>query len=194
MRETGDAHEGGVQRSEMHRRSIECVAYRRDDGLFDLELVLKDVKAFESRSPERVVAAGEPVHQMRLRVTIDADYLIRDVRAEVLNSPFRLCAVVEARYGLLIGQRIGPGFNRFVREVLGGVQGCTHLTELLPVFATTAFQALLSAPAGDAEAGGVAGYTPRPGVGISPIGGCHALSPGGEVVRRHFPDFQVREP
>ena len=65
---------------------------------------------------------------------------IVDVEAVTDKSPYQLCGGIAPDFKKLIGLRIGGGFNRAVRERLGGVHGCTHLVELLGPVATTAFQ------------------------------------------------------
>jgi hypothetical protein len=45
-------------------------------------------------------------------------------------------------YQKLLGERLGPGFSRRIKELFGGVEGCVHLTELLLPMATTAFQTI----------------------------------------------------
>jgi len=44
----------------------------------------------------------------------------------------------------LVGNKIGPGWIRKTRELLGGIEGCTHLVELLGPMATVAFQTTAS--------------------------------------------------
>ena len=55
-------------------------------------------------------------------------------------SPSAFCADTNARYAELRGMKIGPGFTKKVKSLLGGTRGCTHLTELLGPLATTAIQ------------------------------------------------------
>jgi hypothetical protein len=126
----------------VHTRQIVCRGYRRKDGLWQIEASVADEKAqalpFRSR-PD--VLAGELIHHLALCVVIDDDYRIRDVAANTMAAPWPVCADVAAEYRKLIGLRIGPGFTRAVREVLGGALGCTHLTDLLGEIANTYLQA-----------------------------------------------------
>jgi Protein of unknown function (DUF2889) len=126
----------------VHTRQIICRGYRRKDGLWQIEASVGDEKGqsvpFRSR-PE--VVAGELIHHLSLCLVIDDDYRIRDVAAKVLSAPWPACTDVAADYRKLIGLRIGPGFTRTVREILGGTLGCTHLTDLLGQVANTYMQA-----------------------------------------------------
>lgn len=132
-----------AERSPIHRRQIECHGYRRDDGLWDIEAHLLDTRSYTFPNrwrPGGRIAAGDPLHQMALRLTVDDELVIRDIEAVVDASPFPECPQVEARFRELIGVRIGPGWQRAVRRTVGGIQGCTHLVELLRPVATVAFQ------------------------------------------------------
>ena len=130
-------------RKRLHDRHVHCAGFRRDDGLWDIEGHLVDTKTYGFENIHRgTVEAGEPVHQMWLRLTVDDELLIHAVEAVTEHAPYRICPDVTPRYRRLEGLRIGPGFRRAVAERLGGVEGCTHLSELLGPMATTAFQTM----------------------------------------------------
>ena len=42
----------------------------------------------------------------------------------------------------LVGRSVGRGWRKTINEVLGGVQGCTHMRELLFNMATAAYQTM----------------------------------------------------
>lgn len=171
-------------RKKLHLRRISCEGFEREDGLIDVEGTLIDEKPFPTQMKERSLQANEPIHWMRVCLTIDRQLLIHAVQAQMQHSPYRLCAQVVPRYQELVGLRIGPGFTRQAKQLFRGIAGCSHMTELLPSIATTAFQILWS------EADHAA-----PGVqtgGYSPLDGCASLRLDGEVVRMHFPHLLQR--
>lgn len=90
------------------------------------------------------VPAGEPFHDIRFRVTIDASVKIHEAHASIDASPFDVCPHISEAYSKLIGIHIGPGWRVKAKELVGGASGCTHINELFPVIATTAFQAMWS--------------------------------------------------
>lgn len=47
-------------------------------------------------------------------------------------------------FSRLVQEKIGPGWNNRVKELLGKTKGCTHITEMLAQLATTAFQSMYS--------------------------------------------------
>jgi hypothetical protein len=126
----------------VHTRSIRVRAYARDDGLWDLEAELTDVKEKDFALALGVRRAGEPVHAMRLRVTIDRQLNVVDAQAASDWVPYPgYCDAFGEAYGKLVGLNLGRGFRRDVHERLGGTQGCTHVTELAAVLPTAAIQA-----------------------------------------------------
>ena len=126
----------------VHTRQITCRGYRRGDGLWQIEASVADEKGQEVPFKSRPnVLAGELIHHLSLCVVIDDDYQIRDVVATVMAAPWPVCTDVAADYRKLIGLRIGPGFTRAVRDILGGPLGCTHLTDLLGQIGNTYMQA-----------------------------------------------------
>lgn len=167
-------------RSPVHTRSIECRSYRRDDGLFDIEGHLTDVKSYPFTSEYRgEVKAGEPVHDMWLRLTVDDQMVVRDVEAKTDAGPYAVCPAINPAFAKLKGLSVGPGWNKKVRELLGGVQGCTHLVDLLGPLGTVTLHTVRwssSAP----------GAKPR-APSKPPLNICHAWASDGEVVHREYP-------
>ena len=132
-------------RKRLHTRSVVCTGHQRDDGLWDIEGHLVDVKTYDFDNHHRgLVKAGEPVHEMWLRLSIDDDMLIVKAEAATDHAPYAMCPDITSRFALLEGLRIGPGFHREVQKRVGGVRGCTHLVELLRPLATAAYQTLVA--------------------------------------------------
>ena len=178
------------ERRLLQSRRIVCEGFKRADGLYEVEAQLVDVKPYAVSVGDRgEIAAGEPFHEMRLRVTVDEGFLIHEAEATTVLAPYRDCASINQTYGRLVGLRLGPGFHKQVRERFAGSAGCTHLTELIPAVVTTAMQTIwhvldqLDLP--------LEARTPRLPNGEQPaeVGGCHALRTEGEAVRRHYPQF-----
>jgi len=170
-----------VAREEIHTRRIVIKGYRRADGLFDVEGNLEDAKPFAWSIVDKDLAAGQPVHGMWIRLTLDRDFTVRDAEAWTEHGPYRTCAHVEPNYKALVGLKIGPGWNRRTKERMAGVLGCTHMTEMLAQMGTGALQAMWQAldprKLDEMEA-------PRPGL----IDSCNTYRSDGEMVRRIWPD------
>lgn len=140
-----------VRRQLLHRRQVHCQGFEREDGLWDIEARITDVKTHSVDNPERggYVAAGEPFHDMWMRLTLDRSLTIHRVEACIDASPFPHCPAIAERFRQLEGTRIGPGWHSRARELFSGVDGCTHLYELLPPLATTAVQTLWPSEQGE---------------------------------------------
>ena len=170
-----------ASRKHIHTREIDVRGYRRDDGLWDIEAHMRDAKTYGFPNKARgEIKAGEPIHDMWLRVTIDDRYTIHAVEAVTEAGPFSICGDITPAFAKLAGLTIGPGWMREVRQRLGGIHGCTHLVELLGPIATVSYQTLVKST------------TQRPRNPEKPprhLNTCHALNTDGPVVKDHYPEF-----
>lgn len=163
------------RRKQQHSRLINSGAFLRDDGLWDIEARMTDIKSETVESEVReYVPAGEPFHDIRVRITVDATLKVHDAHASIDASPFNTCPNIADAYKKLIGTHIRPGWRAKVKGLVGGVSGCTHINELLPVIATTAFQALWSH---SDESTRKQGYKVM-------LDSCHVWSRDGEVISK----------
>lgn len=164
-----------------HQRRIEYAGFLRDDGLWDLEGELRDAKEAAWLSFGRgPMEPGAQVHCMRVRVTIDSEFRVVDAHAAMPVTPYDECLGARAPVGALAGASLGPGWRRAVEQTMGGVQGCTHLRELLYGLGTVAYQTL--GPSLQAEAMAEGGPMPA-----RHLGQCVAMKLSGPVVKRHYP-------
>ena len=175
-------------REPLHTRSISYQGYRREDGLWDIEAHMTDVKSYSFQNHFRgTIEAGEALHEMLLRVTIDDEFVIQDVIAVTDNSPFENCPEIVGAYKSLAGIRMGPGWRRNVRQKVGGVHGCTHLTELLFPLATVAMQTLWAFKNHRRHQTDQDHRQDRKRPAI--LDTCHAWAATSPVVKRNAPEF-----
>ena len=129
-------------RKPIHTRTFDCRGYEREDGLWDIEGHLRDTKSFDWRRSETGAGlpAGEPVHDMWIRLTIDLDMKVHDAIAVTDASPYRACGNIAPNFDALEGRTIKRGWTKELRSVIGGVNGCTHMWELLGRVAAVAYQ------------------------------------------------------
>ncbi len=129
----------------LHVRHVECRGYAREDGCWDIEGSLKDVKTYPFENAWRgLVLAGDPVHEMTIRLTLDDRLTILKAEAFTTKSPYDVCPAAAFAFKSLEGLRIRGGWMNQVKERYGRAKGCTHLLELLYPVATTAFQTIYS--------------------------------------------------
>jgi Protein of unknown function (DUF2889) len=191
-----------AEREHLHRRSIEINGYARTDGWYDIEAHLTDSKSYSQDNYDRGhIAAGEPVHDMWLRLTVDERMHIHAVEAVSDSTPYLTCPSAAPNFRKLVGLDIKAGFLREANHLVGGIVGCTHLRELLQQIATTAFQTinpakarremlrekaanLEGAPDGDALDKRV---TEKWGGGRKIVNTCIAYDDKGPLVERRWP-------
>ena len=171
-------------RAEIHTRTLALHVYGRDDGLFDIEGHIVDVKPISVEFHNSRRAAGEPVHDMRLRLTIDKSLTVRFAEAKMDVGAYPYCSAVEPNFAALEGLKIGPGWNRRVRERVGGGMGCTHLVEMLSQMATAALQAIWSTDDGNPENAEDPANRRLPD---SMINSCYTYRTDSRFVEVHFP-------
>ncbi|MFQ3185532.1 MAG: hypothetical protein ACI8Q3_000548 [Marinomonas primoryensis] len=133
-----------VKRKLMHRRCIESYGFLRDDGLWDIEANMKDLKSYHVNREfdGSLVPEGSPFHDISVTLTLDDTFLIKEAVVSMDAFPFPSCGGAVPSFNALEGTRIGPGWNRWLKETFSGKVGCTHVLELFPVVATTAFQTM----------------------------------------------------
>lgn len=168
----------------LHLRDITLRGYEREDGLMEIEARMTDTKTYSAPNLDRGgIQAGEPVHDMWVRLAMTPDTLeIREAEAAMESTPYAICPLVAVNMRRLVGLTIGRGFLAKALARLHGVEGCTHLRELLQPIATTAVQTRISVSKHGARApkrAPVSGLVP-------PVmyNTCHAYNEDGPVVAR----------
>lgn len=163
-------------REPSHERAITVRAFRRSDGLFDLEGRLTDIWPVPVESAGGTVPAGQPMHAMNLRLTVDRTATIVAATAVSDAGPYgEGCMSIAPDYGKLVGVQIGRGYREAIRKLFGRTAGCTHMNELANVMGSAAMQALWD-------------DVPRdPDQKPMSIDGCHALKSSGPQVAKFFP-------
>ena len=68
---------------------------------------------------------------MWIRLTVDDALTIQAVEAVTDAAPYGVCPSIAPNFQRLVGLAIKPGFTARVKQLLGGVEGCTHLVDLL---------------------------------------------------------------
>jgi hypothetical protein len=170
-------------RKHIHTREIVCRGYLRDDGLWDVEGSIIDTKTYSFDNHDRSgVAAGEPVHSMRMRLTVDDDLVVHGAEACTEHGPHNICGDITPNYAALKGLKIKAGWRQAVLERMGGVKGCTHITDvLMGPLAVTAYQTVRPRLKGVPERP----YDPARKPGL--MNSCHALKEDSPYAQRNWP-------
>lgn len=177
------------RRALRHTRAIEVQAFARDDGLWDLDARISDIKTNDAQLASGVRAAGMPMHDLHLRVTIDLDLTIvaADAVSDAVPYP-GFCDTIGSAYHALVGLNLMKNFRHELKIRLGGIAGCTHLTELAQVLPTAAVQAFANDvwPTNDAATAAPTHVKPFQ------LDKCHALRTDGGAVEHYYPRWVVK--
>jgi len=171
-----------IERELVHTRRVRYEGYKRADGLWDIEAHITDVKSHDCQLRTGVRRAGLPIHDMIVRVTIDRKLNVVDVLAVSDAVPYPGgCETIGPAYRKLIGLNLVKSFRDAVKERLGGVQGCTHITEILAGLPTAAIQSF----AGEMREDRAPGRKPFQ------LDRCHAMDTSGPTVMQWYPEWYV---
>lgn len=178
------AYDAAVTREELHFRRLDMRGFRRSDGLYEVEGRLTDRKPsdFVPVSGGSHVAAGEPVHDMGLRLVYDDRMVVHAVATFTDASPYAQCPEGGRALQQLVGLSITKGWGNEVRSRLGGSVSCTHLREMLIPLATVAIQALSELRRSQLDKLDATGRPVK-------IDSCYAYGAEGELVQRLWPRF-----
>ncbi|KAF3998566.1 DUF2889 domain-containing protein [Glaciimonas immobilis] len=176
------------RRALQHTRTIQIDAFIREDGLWELDAHITDIKSSELKLIRGVLPAGEPLHNLWLRLTLDHEYNIVEVAADSEAVPYPgHCNTIAPAYNQLVGLCLLKGFRYALRERIGGAMGCTHLTELAQILPTAALQAFSgeSPESGDQSTSDAGQKKPFQ------VGSCHALRRDGAIVAKYYPRWAI---
>ena len=169
-----------VARSPRHVRRVNFQSFEREDGLWDIEAELLDTKAVDMprANGQGIRKAGEPIHHMFIRCTVDTQLVVHAIEASMPSHPFGGCTGALQAMQKMVGCSMARGWRKSIETHLGQVSGCTHLRELLGNMATAAFQSIISA------------FTTTPEQPPAYLGRCTGWDFNGEAVATFYPQFQ----
>jgi hypothetical protein len=126
----------------LHDREYRVRAFRKDPNLL-IRGAVRDQK------PPNLYFEGDPapltIHHMQVELEVGFPSLeIVDASVHFETHPNDVCPVITTHYEKLIGLSIARGFTHKVRELFGGLRGCSHTTALLQAMAPVAVQCFWS--------------------------------------------------
>jgi hypothetical protein len=179
------------RRALRHTRAIAVQAYARDDGLWDLDARITDVKENNTVLASGPRPGGTALHDLSLRLTVDLHLNIVDAEAVSDAVPYPgFCNTIGPAYKELIGLNLMKGFRHELKQRLSGIAGCTHLTELAQILPTAAVQAFANEvwATNDLASDGAGAATQQP----FQLDKCHALRTDGGAVAQFYPRWAVK--
>ena len=170
-----------------HLRRVTYHGFKREDGLWDIEGELIDTKPYDlelARDPGHIRKAGEPVHHMWLRVTVNRDLVVQAIEGVMDARPLDGCPEALPPLQSMVGCSMSRGWRKSIQENLGSITSCTHIRELLFNLATAAFQTL----AAEAFSSDDETVPPRQ------LGQCKGWDFNGPGVKQFYPQFYGHTP
>ncbi|MBK19210.1 MAG: hypothetical protein CMM52_10300 [Rhodospirillaceae bacterium] len=179
-----------ADREPIQTRAIEVSSYRRTDGQWDVEGNLTDTSAYAFDNEYRgTIEPGVPIHDMWIRLTLDETVTITEVDAVMDGTPYAICPGIAAAFQKLEGEKIGPGWNRKIRDFFGGAKGCIHMVDLLRPIGTIGYKTV-KREAGRRNAVEDEKSSDMP----YQVNTCHAMASDSEVVKKRWPHLYTGTP
>jgi len=101
-------------RTLQHTRTVVYHGYQREDGLWDIEGELQDVKPIATRNLRTggMRPAGTPIHHMSLRVTVNDQLVVQAIEASMDSVPVAECPQAVAALQKMVGCSMGAAGAR----------------------------------------------------------------------------------
>ncbi len=128
----------------VQNRSIEINTYDLGNHQVRVEGKLADRRY----PPKPAESEGEPkvIHDLVARIWVQGpDLTICKVEAEMPRIPMNMCPEVLPLAQKLVGLKIITGFSQKVKDLIGGAEGCSHLTHLFVNLGPLAVQGYFAA-------------------------------------------------
>ncbi|NMM37065.1 MAG: DUF2889 domain-containing protein [Glaciimonas sp.] len=180
-----------VPRIRKHTRAIHIEAFAREDGLWDIDTCITDVKTRDTPFASGVRPANTPIHELWLRLTIDTQFNIIAVEAVSDAVPYPgYCNTIGPDYQKMVGLNLLSGFRHQLKQLLSGTRGCTHLTELAQILPTAVIQAFAGDVLDTRDGDGADSQGHKP----FQLDRCHALRTDGPAVAKYYPRWVCSAP
>ncbi|MBW1984569.1 MAG: DUF2889 domain-containing protein [Deltaproteobacteria bacterium] len=129
------------KRESVHTRNTKISTFESDQGGIIVEGELIDDRLKSGYSPTGEERSPQIVHHMKIRMWLDGQPLsIKEIEVEMPGIPNKECAETRKSLDRIKGMSIVTGFTMRVKDILGGINGCAHLTALLISMAPVAIQ------------------------------------------------------
>jgi hypothetical protein len=154
------------KKERIHSRIITVNSYETDDSSLLVEGDLVDERFFPSfyYSRNEFLDPGI-VHDIRVEMKVSLPGLeITEARAQMRKIPIGDCLGVESCAEKIVGLRIKPGFTRELKDRLGGIAGCLHMTTLIYHMGAAAVQGMWASLSMKREGGGTRSLDYDPGI------------------------------
>lgn len=128
-----------IKEAPVHERRLEVRTYPLENDQLIVEGRLRDERLVHGYEWDGQPCSPGVIHLICVRILVgDWPVTILDAEAEMDEIPHRLCPTTLEGVKKIIGLPIMPGYIEKVTGLLGGVQGCNHMTYLIVAMGTAA--------------------------------------------------------
>lgn len=172
-----------------HTRTVQVQFFYRNDELWDIDARFTDVKTHELLLTSIVIPAKRPLHDLLLRLTINAQGTIVDAHVAFDEVPFEgYCENIHSRYKQLIGLNVLHHFRHEMKDRFTGTNGCTHMNELAEAVPSVAMQVFVF---GEEEARVKAAFQKANDKPFH-LDKCHCMDTTGPAVEKFYPVWSIK--
>ncbi len=171
----------------VHTRKIEINTYDLGDHRILIEGELEDTR----NAPSSDNGPTEPflVHHLFARMWVQGpDLTVSAVEAEMKKIPRQACPEALPDIRKLSGIKIITGFTQKVKDLIGGIRGCSHLTNLFLTLGPVAVQGYWAAYGRKPEA-----RSPKNPAISRVINSCHVWREDGPFVKSLIAAYKAGE-
>ncbi len=128
-----------IKNAPVHERRLTLRSHPIDDGRLIIEGWLRDERLVQGYHINGAKREPGVVHLMCVRFLVGGWPLtILDAEGEMPDVPHEMCPSTLEGIKRVVGVKIIAGYSDRLRELLGGIKGCNHLTHLMMVMGTAA--------------------------------------------------------
>lgn len=130
-----------MDKKEVFSRTIDIRCYE-----YDTDSVLVEGEIKDTRHCPYYLVTGEKrdpgiLHNMKISMKVTGNSLIiSDIKVDMLHYPREECIEANNNIQKLNGLSITKGFTKAVKDIIGGIRGCTHVANCILAMAPAAVQ------------------------------------------------------
>lgn len=129
----------------LHTRQTRTDCWLTDDGFYKAIGIIDDDKGISMTTYSgKPVEPGGDLHTMRATLILNKTLIIQSAVIEMIDIPGDECKSACAKPEDLIGLSISRGYNKGLKERIGGIKGCSHVFALLQQMGPAIVQAVYS--------------------------------------------------
>lgn len=121
-------------KTKIHKRAIQLLTYPLDDDKMIVHGVLKDHRYISVFDATGACKLPGVIHHIDVKLLINLNLLIiEEAEAQMIKVPIPECRKTLDNMLRIKGLEVKSGFSKNIRSIVGGKDGCNHLSQLIVV-------------------------------------------------------------